>query len=222
MSHIAVGIITYPIYPKRLEYLEGCIQSIRLHLSATRHTVTAYCSCESDDRGDVRAVMELCRRYDFLFRQNPSTPCMGANANNSMRVAFEELSADYLLHLIDDCRVTGPLDMSDEIDFLDAHPETDILRYHWSGRPGACPTFHDRGDAYMQVDPKSIRFYDDSPHIRRANYVEKFGRDPIAVPERAGWVERVTTRKLRKHGANIIATPSMRFAKGGGEVSACH
>lgn len=221
MSTIAAGIITYPIHPKRVEYLEEGIVALRRYVVASRHALVMFCSCESDERGDVQAVRDLCVKHHLLLRRNPSTPCMGANQNNSMRVAFEELKVDYLLSLIDDSHATEPLDLSNEIDFLDANLEVDILRYHWSGRPGACPTFHERPDGYMQVDPVSNRFYDDSPHLRRANYVDKFGWNITATPARAGYVERVTTRTLRDRGANIIATPRMRFGKGGGEVSAC-
>ncbi len=221
MSTIAAGIITYPIHPKRVEYLEYGIEAFRRYVTASRHALVVFCSCESDDRGDVQAVRNLCEKHHLLLRLNPSTPCMGANQNNSMRVAFEELKTDYLLSLIDDSHATEPLDLSDEIDFLDANPEIDILRYHWSDRTGGRPTFHERPDGYMQVDPASYRFYDDSPHIRRWNYVDKFGWNRVATPSQAGIVEMTTTKSLRDRGANIIATPRLRFGKGGGEISAC-
>jgi hypothetical protein len=221
MSKVAIGIITYPRYPARLEYLEDNLKSIARYLAIARHDVAQYCSCEFDRSGDVGGVARLCKTYGWSLYLKKGTPCMGANTNNSMRIAFDELGADYLLHLIDDSLVINAVDLSDAIDFLDATPEVDILRCHWSGRPGALPTFHERADGYMQVDPESYRFYDDSPHLRRSTFVDKFGWSVEATPERAGYIEREMTRTLRARGANIVAMPRLWFAKGGA-VSACH
>lgn len=218
---IAAGIITYPIHPTRLEYLEYCIKSLKQYVFASRHDLGWFVSCESDTRGDIQAVRDLCSTHGLLFYLNPRGPCMGANQNNAMRVAFDSLSAKYLLLLIDDCHTDKELDVSIEVDMLDRNPEIDILRYHWSDRPGGRPAFHGRGDGYMQVDPTSVRFYDDSPHIRRSNYVEKFGWNTESIPSDAGRVERLTNQSLRDGGASIVATPSLRFGKGGGVVSAC-
>lgn len=222
MSTIAAGIITYPIKPERVEYLGMLLDSFQKNVTSSLHELKPFVSCEWDRRGDVTAARRLCVKKDVPFHVHDGDPCMGSNQNNTMRIAFDVYKADYLLSLIDDFIVPAPLDLSPEIDYLDAHPKVDVLRYHWCTRTnGACPTFHDRGDGYNQVDPASNRFYDDSPHIRRANFVERFGRHIELTPAEAGKVERVTCRTLREQGANIVATKELRFGKGGA-VSACH
>ncbi len=218
---IVVGITTYPRYPERLTYLKQAIEAAKRYLSASRHDLMVICSCETDPQGDIQAVRDLCEQFSVSFFCNDAPPSMGTNQNNLMRIAVDDLAAEYVLVHIDDCYATELIDLSDDVDFLDANPAIDVLRYHWSGRPGACPTFHERLDGYMQVDPASKWFYDDSPHIRRANHTEKFGEQLTLPPASAGAIERNTNNRLRSRGANIIATPHMRFSKGG-PVSACH
>ncbi len=218
---IIVGITTYPRYPERVTYLEQALAEARRYLSASRHEMLMICSCETEPQGDVQAVRDLCGQFGVAFYGNDGSPSMGANQNNVMQIAVHDLAADYVLIHVDDCYAVEPIDLSDDVDFLDQHPEIDILRYHWSGRPGACPTFHERPDGYMQVDPTSKWFYDDSPHIRRANHTDKFDWQLTLPPASAGAIERNTNDRLRARGANIIATPRLRFSKGG-VVSACH
>jgi hypothetical protein len=215
VSRIAAGIITYPIKPERVEYLEYGIERFQRYAKATRHGLTLFVSCEADERGNVDAVRHVCESRGVGFFLNEGTPCMGANQNNAMHIAFEMLRVNYLLLLIDDGFPLGPIDLSGHVDFLNANPEIDILRFHWSGRDGACPAFTDRGDGYNQVDPAGLRFYDDSPHIRRCYYVEHFGQHIEKTPAEAGMVEHATCESLKRGGANIVATKEFRFGKGG-------
>ncbi len=222
MSSIAIGIITYPNFPERITELELCIKSVNARVTATRHKLYRFCSCESDDRSDMQAVIKLCAEYSWSFKANQRGPCMGANQNNAMRVAFGELQADYLLLLIDDCTATVDIDLSNEIDVFDADPSIDILRYHWSGRPGARPEVSSRADGYDQIGVTVSRYpYDDSPHLRRSNFVERFGWHVELTPPQAGAVERRTVHSVKKNNASIIATKKVMFSKGGGIVSAC-
>lgn len=221
MKSVAIGIITYPIYPERVEYLEFALSTMRERMTVSRHSGVAFVSCESAPWGDTDAVQTLCEKYGVYFHLNPGDPSMGANQNNSMRLAFENYQADYLLSHIDDFHTLVSLDLSEHLDFMEANPEVDVLRFHWSERTGARPMFYERGDGYMQVDPASYRFYDDSPHLRRADFAERFGWHTTGTPADAGITERDTCERLRDASANIVATPEYRFGKGGGEVSAC-
>jgi len=222
MPRIAAGIITYPIHPKRLEYLEYCIQKFQEHVTASRDDLVAFVCCESDPRGDVHSVGELCSKYGLLFYVNQGPPCMGSNQNTATTLAFTSLHCDCILLLIDDSFALGPIDLSDHRDFLKRNAAVDILRFHWSDRDGARPTFTDRGDGYNQVNPSSHYFYDDSPHMRRPNYFDRFGKHLELNPGKAGAVEYQTNAVMRKRGANIVATKERLFGKSGGEVSACH
>jgi hypothetical protein len=140
---------------------------------------------------------------------------MGANENNAMVYGFEHLRADFLMIHIDDCYAIEPVDLSDGIQFLQENPDVDILRYHWSSRKEAHPIVVPRRDGYMQVDPASKWFYDDSPHVRRANIIEKFGWHKTGTPKDSGPIERDMIRRLRDGKANIVATPYKRFEKDG-------
>jgi hypothetical protein len=67
----------------------------------------------------------------------------------------------------------------------------------------------------MQVDPASKWFYDDSPHVRRANIIEKFGWHRNGLPRDSGDIEHETNVRLRRGKANIVATPFKSFEKDG-------
>jgi len=148
--------------------------------------------------------MRLCERYELAPRWNDGPPSSGANINNAMRIAFDELKCDYLLLHQDDCYAIRKIDLSQGIAFLEANRDVDILRYHYSPRKECKP-----------LDPSSKWFYDDSPHVRRANYLEKFGPHREGTPADSGPIETQTNVTLRAKGASICTYPSEYFEKHG-------
>lgn len=215
MKRLAIGFVTYPIRPERVIYLAKALSHARQFLTASRHRLVWFITCESEKDGNKDAVRHLASALEFFCFWNLLHPSMGANENNAMRLAFKNLEADYLLLHIDDCYATAPTDLSDGIDFLEANPDVDILRYHWSSRKECRPIFHPRSDGYMQVDSASKWFYDDSPHIRRANYAEQFDWHYEGKPSDCGITETKTNQSLRHHRAVICATPFKNFEKDG-------
>ena len=221
-KRIGLGFLTYPVNEDRMSYLTRALIEAATHITASQDELICFCSCESAaanfarrvDSKAKRRIERLCRAFRVQLRWNSQPPSMGANENNAMQVAFDELHCDYMMLHIDDCYATEPIDLSEGIAFLEENPSVDILRYHWSPRKECKPIMTELG-AWQQVDPQSKWFYDDSPHIRRSNYVEKFGLHYKGRPIDCGRTESETNRVLRARGAEIVATSHRMFEKDG-------
>ena len=234
-KRIGLAFLTYPVNEDRMSYLTRALIEAATHITASQDELICFCSCESAAENfakrsdsdklppiDVlkpyaktkKRIERLCRAFRVQLRWNSWPPSMGANENNAMQIAFDELHCDYMMLHIDDCYATEPIDLSEGIAFLEENPDVDILRYHWSPRKECKPIMTELG-AWQQVDPQSKWFYDDSPHVRRSDYVAKFGRHYKGRPIDCGRTESETNRVLRARGARIVATSHRMFEKDG-------
>jgi len=217
MKRIAVGFITYPINWYRVDYLGRAIVAAKQCITASQDELVWLCSIElqASDSEECKGALTRCERHEITPHWHKGRPSMDANENNAMRIAFDELECDYLLLHIDDCYAIRKVDLSQAVSFLDLNSEVDILRYHYSPRPECKPILYPRNGGVFQIDPASKWFYDDSPHVRRADYVERFGWHKEGTPEDSGPTETATNATLRAKGANICAYPSEYFEKHG-------
>jgi len=219
MKRIAVGFITYPINWYRVDYLTRAIVAAKQCIEASQDELVWFCSSEVfglyGDSEEAKHVWDLCERYDIRRDWNNGPPSMGANENNAMRIAFDKLGCDYLLLHIDDCYAIRKVDLSQAVSFMEVNQDVDILRYHYSPRKECIPKMTPRNGGVFQIDPASKWFYDDSPHVRRANYIAKFGEHKEGTPEDSGPTEVATNATLRAKGASICTYPSEYFEKHG-------
>jgi len=177
---IDVAMVTWPNHPARLEYFERIVKSLRDGLTASRHELRFFCSAESQRDPDRtwcgHDVEHLCDEYDISLSWRAETANLGANMNAAMAMC----TAPMILLQQDDWRLAYPLDLSPGADFLAEAHTVDLLRYSWPEDPAMLPTIEDRrggweNGGWRQIDIDGKWPYGDDPHLRRRDFMHKFG-----------------------------------------------
>jgi len=214
---IAVGFITYPIKPERVDYLERALKKARAHFDHKLDEAVYFAAIQTRgcDPRDVFRVRHLCNRYYIVPHLDDSEPGMGKNHNLAMRRAFDWFGADYLLLHQDDFYAIEKVNLREAVSFMEANRKIDVLTYHCSPRPEFALKTTERSDGFLDVDPESEWFYDDSPHLRRPDFPYRFGWHLDGTPELSGEIEKETIHSLRMHGARIVKVPGKWFEKDG-------
>lgn len=110
----------------RIGYFERAMQAIASYVTSSRHTRRRILVCSEVLTPEYKAPFEkLCVEYDVDLHYHPEPPEVGRN-HNFMRSLCE---ADYVLSTEDDGNVNLPLDVSDDIDFLESRCNFIMLRY---------------------------------------------------------------------------------------------
>lgn len=211
MSSVDIVIVTWPNHPKRWQYFLECVGRAYEAITASRHKLRWACSSESERDpaqpwfGDQLAGWCERREIPLVFRQGPAS--LGA----AMNAAGDLIQADYGLLLQDDFWLESPLDLSDGVDWMDAHPEADTLRYSWPGmeRVTVCGEL----DGLRRLDPHGSWPYGDDPHLRRRNFFERFGRYLEGPPH--GNSEGNMLYAMARAGAQIYLADQIYFGHAG-------
>ncbi len=193
MNRIDVAIAAWPNHPKRLEYFQLVVESLREHLTASRHELRLFCSAETE-RDPARRwcgleLEHLCTEHGISLSWRDAPANLGANMNAALAMC----TGDYILLQQEDWRLKHPLDLSDGADFLAARGHLsvvdeplgaspflrpDILRYSWPEDPKMHPAMIEQPRwpcGYRQIDVGGKWPYGDDPHLRRPGFMHDFG-----------------------------------------------
>jgi len=205
---IDVSIVTWPNHPKRLEYVQECIAALKRYLTASQHTIVWHCSSESQHATDAPwcgdQLQAICEEYDIELQWRHGAAGLGENMNAALRMG----NAPMILLVQDDMLLGMPCDLSPGVEFLEAHPEVDLLRYGWPG--GGMVSWRKSPDIWRRFDTRRGWFYGDEPHLRRRSFMAKWGW----YLERAKWQgesEGDFIRRLREGKAQVAAADQRYF-----------
>lgn len=175
MQTIDVAMVSWPNHPKRIEYCRATLEAIRDKLSASEHNLRVYCSIESERdskstwHGDELEALLKEHGVTYQYRKAPAN--LGANMNAAIRMC----SGDFIFLDQDDWCLCEPLDLSPGANLLEQYPEIDLIRYSWPLAPYMLPTFLPGPDGWRLIDPKGKWPYGDDPHLRRRDFMGKWG-----------------------------------------------
>lgn len=218
MRSVDVNFVTWPNHPKRLEYFQRCVSPAVDQITATRHCMRFLCSSESERDPEHRwfggELVAWCseRGIPLSFRHGPAS--LGAAMNDAFRLS----AADYVMLLQDDWLLLEPLDLSDGIDFMEAHLEADTFRYSWPGMERV--TVIGEVDGYRRLDPRGSWPYGDDPHIRRQTFHEKFGWHVEGPPHGAG--ESCMLVEFGRRNAQVFLADKIYFGHCGSVAAVIH
>jgi hypothetical protein len=170
-----IAITTWPNAPFRFDYFRRTIDSLKMYLTASRHTIRWVCSAENTPdpnfqwAGDDLSL--YCERNDIELHWRDAPPNLGANMNAALRLC----TALVIWMQQDDWKLLRPLDVSPGIDFILQHTEYDLLRYSYPDNDRMRPRFHPAPDGFREIDRNSTWFYGDDPHLRRPDFMDKWG-----------------------------------------------
>lgn len=198
---IDVALVTWPNHPKRIAYFVQTVAALRANLMASSHSLRFLCSAETEQ--DPRSqwcgaeLEQYCMTHGITLSWRHAKPNLGANMNAALRLC----SADLIYLHQDDWRLLYPLDLSPGASFLSAHSEVDLLRYSWPDNDRMRPTFIDRPDGFRQVDVHGKWPYGDDPHLRRRDFMDKWGWYLEGGPHASASAQFMTL--LKQQEANI-------------------
>ncbi len=195
----------------RLGYFEASLQAQAEKLTTgTRiRQKTLVCSEALSDMCnrvpcDMIAAANGCRVY---YHNNP--PEIGRNHN----FLLSKLTADYTMFIEDDFLLLKPLDLSDDIDFLEANPDFVMVRY-FIGNGATVRPMSDLGNGLYEISKRSNYPYSNTPHLRHRERFATLG----GFREDAPWgaQEHAMGDKLRKSPLRIaVRRPDDYFIHAG-------
>lgn len=172
---IDVALVAWPNHPRRMAYFRRTLAALKKNLSASRHALRWVCSSESQHdpartwHGEELEAM--CREHGIGLHWRIGKAALGANMNAALR-----LCAAPLIFLVqDDYELLEPLDLSPGADFLLRHGEVDLVRYSYFLDPHSGTRFEGSLDGWRRVDIDGPWPYGDDPHLRRPDFVDKWG-----------------------------------------------
>lgn len=213
MPDIQVALVTFPNHPARLAYFRHTVMGLKEKLTASRHTLGYVCSAESE-RDPTREwqggfLEKFCQGMGIELKYREGRASLGANMNAAMRMC----TAPLILLVQDDWLLTEPLDLSPGADFLLNTRDVDLLRYSW---PGYELIFHPNPDGWRRIDPDGPWCYGDDPHLRRQDFMARYGWYREDGPPLCSEGDMVW--RMKRMRANICAADKVYFA-GIGDVS---
>jgi len=210
MADMDIAISTWPNARFRFDYFRETMASLRKYLTASRHTIRWVCSAETqrdpmqDWMGDQ--LEEYCREHEIVLSWRHEPPNLGANMNAALKLC----TAPVIWTQQDDWRMLAPLDVSPGIDLITERIEFALLRYSWPDVDRMRPMFHRLpGCDFREVDPSSTWFYGDDPHLRRADFMDRWSWYLEGGPHASASQDLM--RKLKRGGARIAAADRCYF-----------
>ena len=176
---VEVALTAWTNNPARLGYFKTTMLALKQNLTASRHAITRILVSSEVLETEYRVPFEaLCRHFDVDLHYHPAPPEIGCNHNQILSLC----EADYVLYTEDDCLLNESLDVSDDIDFLEACTDFVYVRYSlapWSKMTPLGGEWPGLGDM-----DKSLPYpYSNTAHLRHRERFATFG--PFA--ENAAW-----------------------------------
>lgn len=128
-------------------------------------------------------VRELESKYTFRLITTPVNKGLGNNINKGQ----DAVTTPYTLYVQEDFEPSDifPAHFVDALQFMDEDKGLDIARFYaYFTYPTLKP--YGKGFSEMKYSPLNLNhlkfyFYSDHPHLRRSNFLEKFGRYPEGI-----------------------------------------
>ena len=177
----------------RLEYLDMTLRSLKMHLPVD----VPIFICSEDLEDDYRHQFELIAgAYGVAVHYHEPPAEIGSNHN----FVLSKCSADYVLFVEDDFHMERPLDLSDDIDFLEDNPDFVMVRY-FVGQESSVDIINDFGNGLLEIGKLSNYPYSNTPHLRHRERFATLGQ----FAENVGWgcQEHAMGDKLRESPLRI-------------------
>jgi hypothetical protein len=165
----------------RLGYFEQALRSLATFLSPTEGIIWAPHAtvCSEELSQEFRHRFErIAGRYGMTSHYHAAPAEIGANHN----FLLSKLTAAYTMFIEDDFVLERPLDLSDDIKFLEENPDFVMVRY-FIGQPSSVDIIGELGSGLVEVGKLSSYPYSNTPHLRHRERFATLG--PFA--ENVGW-----------------------------------
>jgi len=135
-------------------------------------------SDDGSSEEQLAGLRDLQGRYSFNLVTTPVNKGLGNNINKGQ----EAVTTPYTLYVQEDFvpSASFPKHFLDAVEIMSERQDLDIVRFYaYSPYPYLKP--YKKGYSEMFIKPwytnyRKIYYYSDHPHLRRSNFLEKFGR----------------------------------------------
>ena len=209
MATIDIAMTSWPNCPQRVEYMAEVLKSLKENVTASGHDMRCHCSIETERDpkhtwcGDALADLLDAHNIWWEWRDKPAN--LGGNMNDALAMGHGEFV--YLQQ--DVCLLTEPLVLSPCAYLLSTLKQLDIVRYSWPEDPRMVPTFNGNLDGWRKIAMRGTWPYGDDPHLRRRDFMEKWGWYYDKGKHGTASIELTAT--LRKGNANIVAADKVYY-----------
>lgn len=131
----------------------------------------------------VEKVKALHNKYTFRLITTPKNRGLGNNINKGQ----DAVNTTYTLYVQEDFVPQGifPAKLQEAIQFMNDRADLDMVRFYaYFKYPYLTPLNNGFSEMRFKIwypGYKKFYFYSDHPHLRRSNFLEKFGRYPEGV-----------------------------------------
>jgi len=128
----------------------------------------------------LNKIVSLQDRFNFQLVTTPVNKGLGNNINKGQAA----VRSPFTLYVQEDFDPTEifPTHFVDALDFMREDPALDIVRFYaYFSYPNLKPFkkgFSEMVFSYWDVSHLKFYYYSDHPHLRRSNFLEKFGKYP--------------------------------------------
>jgi glycosyltransferase involved in cell wall biosynthesis len=128
-------------------------------------------------------VVAMKNRYAFRLVTTPVNKGLGNNINKGQ----DAVKTPYTLYVQEDFQPSDifPGHFQDALGFMREDPEWDIVRFYaYFSYPSLKPFkkgFSEMVYSFWDMNHLKFYYYSDHPHLRRSNFLEKFGRYPEGI-----------------------------------------
>lgn len=232
---VHIAITTWPNHPLRFEYFQRMLGSLFQNLEGSieyvkdQYLVKFFCSAETKRDSNFQwmgpDLEAYCYGKGITLFWHEDKPNLGANTNFIMQKCLDD-GAEFIYMQQDDWELRYPLDLITGIRLLDAeNVNAHMIRYSWPDVDRMRPKFvdderylfHQEYPGIKRIDPRSHWFYGDDPHLRRADFFNKFGWYLEGGAHASASMDMMN--RLRKQGAKIYAADRCYY-KHFGQISA--
>ena len=128
----------------------------------------------------LNKIVSLQERFNFQLVTTPVNKGLGNNINKGQAA----VKSPFTLYVQEDFDPTAifPAHFVDALDFMREDPALDIVRFYaYFSYPNLKPFkkgFSEMVFSYWDFSHLKFYYYSDHPHLRRSNFLEKFGKYP--------------------------------------------
>ncbi len=131
----------------------------------------------------VDYIKSLHSRFSFRLIETPKNRGLGNNINKGQ----DAVTAPYTVYIQEDFvpLATFPPKLQEALQFMNERPDLDMVRFYaYFKYPYLTPVkngFSEMRFSILYPGYKKFYAYSDHPHLRRSNFLQKFGRYPEGV-----------------------------------------
>ena len=191
---VDILVTAWSRHKERLKCFEKCIVSLSKNLIIDRFVPRFVVSSETQYAKFQKEIKEISVKHNFEFFEHKASASLGNNLN----FIHSEISGDFILYVQEDFELCRPLNLIEDINFLQQHKEYLIVQYMRYMRDWKIDKRID-DTKYHQLSNTNPYYYSEQPHLKTRSFIDLLGKYSDSLV-----AENVMNEICRKKGIQTI------------------